>query len=50
MPILRVLMDAAVLYSLVLLSMLVCFVLKNNGQYVVLDMVISPFTRLVGKC
>ncbi|KAG1729336.1 uncharacterized protein EDB91DRAFT_1060009, partial [Suillus paluster] len=39
MPILRVLVDAAVLYSVALLSALVCFIEWNNGQYVILDMI-----------
>lgn len=39
MPIVRVLMDAAILYSVTLLSALVCFVEANNGQYVILDMI-----------
>lgn len=39
MPIVRVLMDAAILYSVTLLSALVCFVKANNGQYVILDMI-----------
>ncbi|KAG1898785.1 uncharacterized protein F5891DRAFT_1144498 [Suillus fuscotomentosus] len=39
MPIVRVLADAAILYSVTLLSALVCFVEGNNGQYVVLDMI-----------
>ncbi|KAG2104366.1 uncharacterized protein F5147DRAFT_579959 [Suillus discolor] len=38
MPIVRVLADAAILYSVTLLSALVCFAEANNGQYVVLDM------------
>ncbi|KAG2141397.1 uncharacterized protein EDB93DRAFT_632469 [Suillus bovinus] len=38
MPIVRVLADAAILYSVTLLSGLVCFVEDNNGQYVILDM------------
>ncbi|KAG2048119.1 hypothetical protein BDR06DRAFT_1013252 [Suillus hirtellus] len=38
MPIVRVLADSAILYSVTLLSALVCFVKANNGQYVVLDM------------
>ncbi|KAG2119414.1 hypothetical protein DEU56DRAFT_928932 [Suillus clintonianus] len=37
-PILRVLVDAAILYSVVLFPTLVCFILSNNGQYVMLDM------------
>lgn len=39
MPIVRVLADAAILYSVTLLSALVCFVEANNGQYVILDMI-----------
>jgi len=39
MPILRVLIDAALLYSATLFTALLCFVNSNNGQYVVLDMV-----------
>ncbi|KAG0695029.1 hypothetical protein DFH29DRAFT_859067 [Suillus ampliporus] len=39
MPILRVLVDAAVLYSVALFSALVCFVEWNDGQYIVLDMI-----------
>ena len=41
--------DAAVWYSLVLFTALVCFVLSNNGQDVVLDIVISHFAPLIGK-
>jgi len=40
MPVLRVLVDAAILYSVTLFTILLCFVNANNGQYVVLDMVI----------
>ncbi|KIJ62366.1 hypothetical protein HYDPIDRAFT_176509 [Hydnomerulius pinastri MD-312] len=39
MPVLRVLMDAAILYSVALFTALMCFVSSNNGQYVVLDMI-----------
>ncbi|KAG1844552.1 hypothetical protein C8R48DRAFT_735378 [Suillus tomentosus] len=39
-PILRVLVDAAILYSVVLFPTLVCFVCSNNGQYVMLDMLV----------
>lgn len=39
MPVLLVIMDAGVLYSVTLLSALMCFVNKSNGQYIVLDMV-----------
>ncbi|KAG0708387.1 hypothetical protein DFH29DRAFT_979384 [Suillus ampliporus] len=39
MPIVRVLVDAAILYSMALFSVLVGFVLQNNGQYILLDMI-----------
>jgi hypothetical protein len=39
MPLVRVLMDTAVLYSVVLFIALICFVCSNNGEVVVLDMV-----------
>jgi len=39
MPVFRVLIDAAILYSATLFTALVCFVNANNGQFVVLDMV-----------
>ncbi|KAG2743598.1 hypothetical protein P692DRAFT_20838267 [Suillus brevipes Sb2] len=38
MPIMRVLVDAAILYSVVLFIALVCFVCLNNGETVVVDM------------
>ncbi|KAH7886568.1 hypothetical protein F5I97DRAFT_1936249 [Phlebopus sp. FC_14] len=46
MPILRVLLDAALLYSMSLFAALMCFVFSNNGQYVVLDLImpIIPIT------
>ena len=39
MPVLRVVADAALLYSATLFTALICFVNANNGQYVVLDLV-----------
>ncbi|KAG0708549.1 hypothetical protein DFH29DRAFT_843062 [Suillus ampliporus] len=36
--ILRVLVDAAMLYSVVLITTLICFVCSNNAQYIMLDM------------
>ncbi|KAG1778903.1 hypothetical protein EV702DRAFT_1217905 [Suillus placidus] len=39
MPVVRVLIDTAFLYSAVLFTALICFVLSNNGEVVVLDMV-----------
>ena len=38
-PILRIVLDAGVLYSLSLLAMLICFVAKNRGNYVMIDVV-----------
>ncbi|KAF7342247.1 hypothetical protein MVEN_01812700 [Mycena venus] len=37
-PVLMIIVDAGVLYSVTLLAALVCFISKSNGQYVVLDM------------
>ncbi|KAI0660050.1 hypothetical protein C8Q70DRAFT_72512 [Cubamyces menziesii] len=39
LPVVRVVADAGVLYSVTLAAALGCFVQKSNGQYVVLDMV-----------
>ncbi|KAG1850809.1 hypothetical protein DFJ58DRAFT_793152 [Suillus subalutaceus] len=39
MPIVHVLVDAAILYSVALFSALVCFTASNNGQYIMLDMI-----------
>lgn len=39
MPIVRVLVDTAILYSVVLFIALICFVCTNNGEVVVLDMI-----------
>jgi hypothetical protein len=47
MPIMRVLVDAAILYTVVLFIALVCFVFLNNGVIVVVDMVIPPFAPVV---
>jgi hypothetical protein len=41
MPIVYVLIDAAIMYSAALLTILVCFVCANNAQYIMLDMVIT---------
>ncbi|KAG2124872.1 hypothetical protein DEU56DRAFT_863148 [Suillus clintonianus] len=38
MPIMRMLVDAAVLYTVVLFTALICFVCSNNGETVVMDM------------
>jgi hypothetical protein len=40
MPIVRIFVDAAIMYSTVLFVMLVCFLCSNNAQYVILDTVI----------
>ncbi|TFY78683.1 hypothetical protein EWM64_g5327 [Hericium alpestre] len=46
MPVLMIVIDAGVLYSVTLLSALLCFVNHTNGQYVVLDMVM-PIISIV---
>lgn len=38
-PLFGVIVDAAILYSLTLVTALCCFIAKSSGQYVVLDMV-----------
>ncbi|KAF8551210.1 hypothetical protein OG21DRAFT_1513063 [Imleria badia] len=38
-PVLRVVLDAGVLYSVSLLAALLCFVAKNRGHYVLIDMI-----------
>ncbi|KAG1822249.1 hypothetical protein EV424DRAFT_1511281 [Suillus variegatus] len=38
MPLLRVFLDAAILYSAALCSSIICFVLSNNGLYVMADL------------
>lgn len=40
-PVLRIVLDSGILYSVSLLAALVCFVNKNRGHYVMLDMVRS---------
>ncbi|KAG2347115.1 hypothetical protein BDR05DRAFT_974184 [Suillus weaverae] len=40
MPIIRVLIDAAVLYSATLITTLICFLYSNNGQIIFLDMAV----------
>ncbi|KAG2040142.1 hypothetical protein BDR03DRAFT_858679 [Suillus americanus] len=37
MPIVRILVDAAIMYSAVLFVMLVCFLCSNNAQYIIQD-------------
>jgi len=39
-PFLRVFVDAALLYSATLFTALICYVTSNNGEYVMLDMVV----------
>ncbi|KAA1467252.1 hypothetical protein DENSPDRAFT_900457 [Dentipellis sp. KUC8613] len=39
MPVIFVIVDAGILYSVSLLSALICFVSKSNGQYILLDMI-----------
>jgi len=44
-----VLMDAAILYYVVLFMALVCFVLLNNGEFVMLYMVIQPLIHVIER-
>ncbi|KAG1736977.1 hypothetical protein EDB19DRAFT_2025800 [Suillus lakei] len=44
MPILRVLVDAALLYSAALCASLVCFALSNNGFYVIGDLIVPTIS------
>lgn len=44
MPIVRVLMDSAILYSVALLTALICYVCSNDGEVTITDMVIPPQT------
>lgn len=39
MPIVHVLIDAAILYSAALVTILICFICANNAQYIMLDMI-----------
>ncbi|EIW76072.1 hypothetical protein CONPUDRAFT_169260 [Coniophora puteana RWD-64-598 SS2] len=38
-PFLRIILDSGILYSITLLAALLCFVAKNRGHYVLLDMI-----------
>ncbi|KAG2053865.1 hypothetical protein BDR06DRAFT_885126 [Suillus hirtellus] len=38
MPIVRLLVDAAILYSLALVTALICFLCSNNGEFVMVDL------------
>lgn len=49
MPIVRVLMDAAALYSATLVTTLICFLCSNNGQMVLVDMVIPLVTFTINN-
>lgn len=44
MPIMHVIIDAAILYSAALVTILICFICANNAQYIMLDMVIITVT------
>jgi hypothetical protein len=46
-PILRVLIDAAVLYSVALRSSIICFALWNDGLYVMGDLVIPVLKPVI---
>ncbi|KAI0768085.1 hypothetical protein BD413DRAFT_605555 [Trametes elegans] len=45
LPVVRVIADAGLLYSITLTAALACFVQKSNGQYIVLD-VITPIISI----
>ncbi|KAG2106964.1 uncharacterized protein F5147DRAFT_637000 [Suillus discolor] len=45
-PIVRVLVDAAVLYSAANLSAVICFALSNNGTYVIGNFLINPIISI----
>ncbi|KAH9856485.1 hypothetical protein C2E23DRAFT_771786 [Lenzites betulinus] len=45
LPIVRVIADAGVLYSVALIAALACFVQKSNGQYILLD-IITPIISI----
>ncbi|KAG1771536.1 hypothetical protein EDD22DRAFT_976864 [Suillus occidentalis] len=47
MPIVYVLIDAAIMYSAALLTILVCFACANNAQYIMLDMVIITIMPII---
>lgn len=49
MPILRVLMDSAILYSVALFTLLICYVCSNDGEVVIADMVIPPQTFVIQR-
>ncbi|KAG2365239.1 hypothetical protein BDR07DRAFT_1399556 [Suillus spraguei] len=44
MPIVRILVDSAVLYTVMLFILLVCFICSNNGEYVIADMLIPTIS------
>ena len=50
MHILFVVMDAAILYFVALFIALVCFVISNNGELVMLYMVIPLFIPVIKYC
>lgn len=47
MPIVRVLVDAAVLYTVMLLGLLICFLAESDGESVLTDIVNLPFTSFM---
>jgi hypothetical protein len=54
MPIVRIFVDAAIMYSTVLFVMLVCFLCSNNAQFIIQDTVIiilnSHYYILLNSC
>jgi len=49
MHILRLLMDAAILYSVAIFIGIVCFCLESNGEIVMFYMVIPPLRPVVER-
>jgi hypothetical protein len=47
MAIVRVLVDAVVLYSVMLFAFLFCFITENSGESILSDIVIPPFTSFM---
>lgn len=50
MPIIHVLVDAAALYSVALVTALICFLRSNNGESVMVDLVIPLLTLVIEIC
>ncbi|KAI0050774.1 hypothetical protein FA95DRAFT_1486721 [Auriscalpium vulgare] len=47
LPVAKIMLDAAVIYSATLLALIICFVAEWNGQYIILDMASSSITPVI---